>query len=130
MYLTYNYNIGCKHPFNLVYYFNFILIKTMNNYNTLSDMINLLEESYSKYKNKKKFKLDINTSIDDKELSVLRNLVITNLRSTFITSTGYINLPALLMFCHNYDYEYSNIDTSKQHNGFTLTAGGMTLNIN
>lgn len=55
------------------------------------------------------------------------NRLTTQLRATFFTSCGLLNLPLLLNFCRLYDYGYEDVETTGPNARFTLKVRGYTL---
>lgn len=71
--------------------------------------------------------VDLNTPIRQ-ELVIERNKVITGLKAAFFTSTGHVNIPALLMFCHSNGLTYSTMPFGNV-SAFSVTYGMLTLNV-
>lgn len=96
-------------------------------FNVLADLVDELDTAISQKAFSVPLVMDISTPVADQQVNVLRNRVITSLRSAFITDTGHLNTPLFLMFCHTFGFEYRSVDSGPSTPGFTLKNGSVAL---
>lgn len=72
--------------------------------------------------------VNIHTVFADQTTTVQRNALISRLRYTFITETGHVNTPALLLFCHGYDIKYSSLPMGAG-TGFIIIYGKLSIEV-